>query len=68
MFEVPEDIVNVTDHLKCANPDRCILSEFVTIDTSENPEFLVKVMSNSTYKGQTPVWQLNRFEHDKSIF
>jgi hypothetical protein len=64
---VPEDIVNVTDNLKCSSADRCRLSEFIHIDTSENPEYLVKVMSNSTYKGQTPLWTLNNFEHDLSI-
>lgn len=68
VFQVPEDIVNVTDHLKCSNADRCKLSEFVLIDTSPNPEYLVKVMSNSTYKGQTPIWTLNMFEHDQSVY
>lgn len=64
VFEVPEDIVNVTDKMDCTNPDKCSLSEFIDIDTTENPEYLVKVMSNSTYRGPTTIWTLDKFERD----
>lgn len=67
VFEVPEDIVNVTDSLLCQNAETCILSDYVDIDTSENPEYLVKIMSNATFRGQVPVWTLNTFEHDQAI-
>jgi len=42
-FEVPEDIVNVTDKMICRAPteESCLLSEFVDIDTSADPEYLV---------------------------